>query len=384
MASKAELPSEWVRKRLDAVGSVVTGSTPPTAVRAYYGHDKMFVSPADLGETKYIGSTAKMLSLAGFARSRRIPAGATLFVCIGSTIGKVGLAADELATNQQINAVIPNGQVEEDFLYYAACTLSARVRQRASEQAVPLVNKTDFSAFEIPLPPKPEQRKIAGALNDADSAITTLERLIAKKRDTKQGMAQRLLTARSRLSGFSAPWQTRTLDELLSYEQPTPFLVRTTKQLERGRVPVLTAGKTFVLGYTNENHGIYRAHPVIIFDDFTTASKFVNFDFKAKSSAMKILSARNGISPRFVYERMQLISVPLGEHKRHWISEYRQLKIDVPEAKEQEAIARVLQDAEAEIAVLSQKLTKMCDLRQGMLQVLLSGRIRLPAVEAAA
>ena len=70
-------------------------------------------------------------------------------------------------------------------------------------------------------------------------------------------------------------------------------MVTDTEYSEKGNIPVLTAGKTFVLGYTHEEHGIFRSLPVIIFDDFTTASKYVDFPFKAKSSAMKMLVARN-------------------------------------------------------------------------------------------
>jgi type I restriction enzyme, S subunit len=234
----------------------------------------------------------------------------------------------------------------------------------------------------IVLPSALEQRAIADALSDTDELIASIERLITKKRAIKQGMMQELLTGRYRLPGFDEPWNSRRLFEMLSYEQPGRFLVRTSKQLESGRIPVLTAGKTFVLGYTNEIFGIYKAHPVIIFDDFTTASKFVDFNFKAKSSAMKILSARPGTDLRFIYERMQLIDFPLGDHKRYWISEYSQQQISVPDEAEQVAIAAVLQDCTNEIRSLEARLAKTIAVKQGMIQELLTGRIRLPVKEA--
>jgi type I restriction enzyme S subunit len=375
---------KWPSVRLDAVGNIVTGSTPPTADRSYYGHEVMFVSPADLGATKYIRRSAKMLSAKGFARCRRIPSGSTLFVCIGSTIGKIGLAGEDLATNQQINSIVPNGRVDSEFLYYAAATLSSQVQNQAGEQAVPIVSKSRFAEFEIPLPALAEQRKIATALRDADDLVASLECLITKKQAIKQGMMQELLTGRTRLPGFDGTWLRRPLGEVLSYEQPTPYLVKTAKQLEAGRVPVLTAGKTFLLGYTNELYGVYTAHPVIIFDDFTTASQYVDFDFKAKSSAMKILSARPGADLRFLYERMQLIDFPLGDHKRYWISEYSKQEIEVPLEAEQLAISRIIGDSDRELAVLNARLVKARDIKQGMMQELLSGRTRLPVQEAVA
>ena len=154
-------------------------------------------------------------------------------------------------------------------------------------------------------------------------------------------------------------WRTWRLGELLKYEQPGRYLVRSTEYSEQGKYPVLTAGKTFVLGYTNEPNGAYTNHPVIIFDDFTTASKYVDFDFKAKSSAMKMLTARAGVADlRFVYERMQLIKYPIFDHKRRWIAEFSKLEIEAPELVEQTAIAEVAHDLADHIATLERLIAK--------------------------
>jgi type I restriction enzyme S subunit len=248
--------------------------------------------------------------------------------------------------------------------------------------AIPHISPRDIRDFEIEVPKsRGEQRRISQALRDAGDLIVSLERLIVKKSDIKQGMMQQLLTGRTRLPGFEAPWSRRRLADLLRYEQPGRFLVRTTQHLETGRVPVLTAGKTFLLGYTNDTEGIYTAHPVIIFDDFTTASKYVDFEFKAKSSAMKILSVNTAANLRFVYERMQLIDFPVGDHKRHWISEYSKQELLVPSEDEQTAIAEILAVADLERATLRERLEKARFFKQGMMQELLTGRIRLPAAE---
>ncbi|MFE7748393.1 hypothetical protein [Streptomyces sp. NPDC057428] len=240
------------------------------------------------------------------------------------------------------------------------------------------MNLPAVAALTTVAPPLPEQTRIAEALLDADGHIAALERLIVKKQAVKQGLMQQLLTGKTRLPGFTEPWSARSLGDLLAYEQPGRYLVRTTKQLDAGRVPVLTAGKTFILGFTNELHGIYEAHPVVIFDDFTTASKYVDFDFKAKSSAMKILSPKGSVCLRFIYERMQLIDFPLGDHKRYWISEYSKQELLVPGEEEQAAIAQVLADADDEIDALKVRVAKARSIKQGMMQELLTGRKRLP------
>lgn len=147
---------------------------------------------------------------------------------------------------------------------------------------------------------------------------------------------------------------------------------------------MLTAGKTFILGYTNETKGVYRGRPVIIFDDFTTSSKYVDFDFKVQSSAIKLLTPRGDVNLRFIYELMQILDFQLGDHKRYWISEYGNQMVRVPGRPEQDAIASVLADADTEVNLLSQRLGKAKAVKQGMMQELLTGRTRLPVHEAAA
>jgi len=154
-------------------------------------------------------------------------------------------------------------------------------------------------------------------------------------------------------------WEVKKLGDLLDYEQPTSYLVKNTKYSNSSSIPVLTAGKTFILGYTDENFGVFQDLPVIIFDDFTTASRFIDFPFKVKSSAMKMLKAKSKeVNLRLVYELMQLIDFTVADHKRHWISEYQNLEIAIPDSQEQQAIAQVLSDMDREITALEQRRDK--------------------------
>lgn len=149
----------------------------------------------------------------------------------------------------------------------------------------------------------------------------------------------------------------RALGDVLSYEQPTKYLVASTDYSPDHETPVLTAGQTFVLGYTDETDGIYQASPrdpVIIFDDFTTAFKWVDFPFKAKSSAMKMLTLRPDAPTtlRFVWYAMQLIRYSPQDHARQWISTYSSFTVPLPPLDIQREIVRVLdlfQSLEAEL-----------------------------------
>lgn len=240
------------------------------------------------------------------------------------------------------------------------------------------LSKNNFEKSYILVPEtNSEQNKIALCLSNIDTLISQLEVLIEKKKAIKQGAMQELLTGKRRLKGFKEPWVEKRLGDILDYEQPTPYLVTTSDYFENG-IPVLTAGKTFILGYTHENFGIFNKFPVIIFDDFVTESKYVDFPFKAKSSAMKMLSLKNDEDNlRFVYEVMQAIDFPMTDHKRYWIAEYSQLVIKMPSPQEQSAIANILLGMDNDISSLEIKRSKYCAIKQGMMQQLLTGKIRL-------
>ena len=146
------------------------------------------------------------------------------------------------------------------------------------------------------------------------------------------------------LVGEKVEW--KRLEDLINYEQPTKYIVSSTEYNDEFAIPVLTAGQTFILGYTNEMKGIYEANtenPVIIFDDFTTSNHWVDFKFKVKSSALKILKSKNmNVNLRYCYHYMKTIKLDITEHKRMWISRYSQIKIPIPSLETQEKIVKIL------------------------------------------
>ena len=146
------------------------------------------------------------------------------------------------------------------------------------------------------------------------------------------------------LDGIHVEWG--VLGDFADYEQPTKYLVESNNYNDKFTIPVLTAGKTFILGYTDEKEGIYRAsqNPVIIFDDFTTANKWVDFDFKAKSSAMKMITSKDESKALLKYIYYWLNTLPSGlvngDHKRQWISNYSNKQIPIPPLEIQKEIGR--------------------------------------------
>lgn len=152
------------------------------------------------------------------------------------------------------------------------------------------------------------------------------------------------------------------LGELLSYKQPADYIVESTDYDDSYKTPVLTAGKSFIIGYTNETKGIYTKLPVIIFDDFTTSSQYVDFPFKVKSSAMKILSVNSEIADlKYLFYKMQTIQFDSANHKRYWISEYSKIKLDLPTLTEQQRIVNRIETMFAKLDQAQEKAQAVLD-----------------------
>jgi len=183
---------EWVEKKLGEIGQIITGNTPSTTDLDNYGGNKLFVSPADISEERYVVRTKTTLSIQGFRKTKTIEANSILFVCIGSTIGKIAQNKFECATNQQINSIIPYREYSNDFVYSALENSSSRIAILAGNHAVPIINKTLFSSILIRFPSLPEQQKIAACLSSLDELITAHSKKLDALKKHKKGLMQQL------------------------------------------------------------------------------------------------------------------------------------------------------------------------------------------------
>ena len=215
-----EFGEEWDKTTIGGLGKIVTGSTPSPSVSAYYGGKIPFFSPSDVPESGGLTSfSQKTLTNLGFAQTRRVPALSTLFVCIGSTIGKVGMTVLESGTNQQINAVIPGSKSDPHFVHFALVRAAPKIRKLTAVQAVPIVNKSTFQKAKIRRPTLPEQKKIAAFLGAVDARIAGAR----EKRDLletyKRGLMQALFSRALRFTredGTAFPdWEEKRLGEVL-------------------------------------------------------------------------------------------------------------------------------------------------------------------------
>ncbi|PAM96383.1 hypothetical protein B4N84_02880 [Flavobacterium sp. IR1] len=182
---------EWIEKSLGSVAEIVTGSTPITSETINYNGNKLFVSPADINDSRYVIKTKNTLSDIGFSKIRKIKANSVLFVCIGSTIGKIAQNKFECATNQQLNSLIPFEENSSDFLYSILDFNSTKIASLAGNHAVPIINKTSFSTIKLGFPPTSnEQQKIGACLLFLDDLITAQMDKLEQLKLHKKGLIQ--------------------------------------------------------------------------------------------------------------------------------------------------------------------------------------------------
>ena len=331
-----EFSGEWKKCIIQDYGEVVTGNTPPTNNAEYYNNGSyLWASPADLGINKNVTDTKTKLSLSGFKKTRNVSKGSVLVTCIGSTIGKMGMATETMSSNQQINSVVVNDKNNSDFVYYAICRAFPRYLSEVGVQAVPILSKSNFEKLPNYTTSRDEQNKIGYFLSLLDERIATQNKIIEDLKKLKSAIRKRRFSLLK-----DEHTESFEINQLLTYEQPTPYIVANDEySKDTTLIPVLTANKGFILGYTDEDFGVYQKGECIIFDDFTMDAKYVSFPFKVKSSAIKILTARPCVNLRFMFEYLSYLELKSEEHKRHYISEIASLVIEVPSLKRQNKIA---------------------------------------------
>ena len=329
-------------------------------------------------------------------QSYGVPQVGDLMVTGVGTIGKVYIVKENDIFYYKDASVLcfenRYGTIISDFarIMIESPLLQEQIHSKTYGNTVDTITITTANEYLCALPPLPEQRRIIDKINIVSNVLTAidnhidklsidisnvkskildlairgklvpqdpndepasvlLERIKAEKEELiKQGKIKRDKKESVIFKGddnsyyekygekLPSGWVVTNFETLLSYEQPTNYIVKDTNYNSEYETPVLTAGKSFVLGYTDEKENIFSELPVIIFDDFTTESKFVDFPFKVKSSAMKILHINhNLVLPKYAFYLMQATEIDHDNHQRYWITTYSQEEIALPPLKEQ-------------------------------------------------
>lgn len=374
------IPEDW---EVMKIGEFIEFKNGLNKEKKFFGHGTPIINYMDVFNSRGInpkniyGKVFLNKSEIGTYNAKK---GDVFFTRTSETVDEIGITSVLLddSNDTVFSGFILRGREKShklDIEFKKYCFSEQSIRNQiistASYTTRALTNGRLLSQVLVKIPPLPEQTAIANALSDMDALIAQTEKLIEKKKAIKQGVMQELLKPKD-------GWVTKKLGEVLQYEQPTKYIVRSDNYSNDNSIPVLTAGKSFILGFTSEEFGVFSDTPTIIFDDFTTASQFVDFKFKVKSSAMKILKPKiSGINMLFMFEMLQNIHFPVADHKRHWIGEFQHMEVILPSIEIMYQLGNMIHDYKLQIQLEETKLQKLKNQKQGMMQALLTGKIRL-------
>ncbi|HAA6415127.1 TPA_asm: restriction endonuclease subunit S [Listeria monocytogenes] len=270
--------------------------------------------------------------------------------------------------------------MDNDFLaqFLRSPFFQHKLNMNASGGTAKGIGMKEFAKLSSYLPKDvKEQKKIGALLKTIDNIIALHQRKLEKIKALKTAYLSEMFPAegetkpKRRFGGFTDDWEEINLGDIIDYEQPTKYIVKSISYGDNFGIPVLTAGKSFRLGYTNEVYGIKNASlnlPVIIFDDFTTSSQYVDFSFKVKSSAIKILSLKKETADfYFVYNNLKNIKYLPQSHERHWISKFVKFKVYQPSYEEQTKIGNFLKQLDKTITIHQRKLQKLQNIKKAYL-----------------
>jgi len=354
-----------IKRKLCEVCEIVSGTTPKTGIKEYWDGDLNWITPAEISENDiFIKETERKITLKGAESCslRLMPKGTVLFSS-RAPIGKVAIADNPMYCNQGFKNFICSDIIFNKYLYYFLKYNHDYLNSLGRGATFKEISKSIISQVEILLPNIETQRQICKKLDNITKQIH-----LKKKQLQKYDLIVK--------SQFTEMFENKNfeqvlLSEVIDYEQPTKYIVASENYKDEYETPVLTAGKSFILGYTNETEGIYNGsiNPTLIFDDFTTDCKYVDFDFKVKSSAMKLLHLRNNSEQILYYfYAINKIRFKPENHQRHWISKFANFTIEKPPIEQQTQFANFVKHIDKLKFSIKQSIEKLENCYNSLMQ----------------
>ena len=334
---------DWCTSTIGENFRLSSGLTPSTKEKAYFNNGIIpWINSGEL-KNKYISFTENKLTLDAVKKHNlTIYPMDTMVIAIygleaAGVRGKASITKMDSTISQSCMAFNSLGNVLTQFMYYVykkeAQILGTRYAQGTKQQNL---SSDLLSSYKLLYPSKEEQLKIVNFLSLIDEKIETQSKIIDTLSSQKKQIRNLLFKDIHKNANCC-------IQDYVIYEQPQKYIVHSTDYLSYGKdyTPVLTANQSFILGYTLEKDGIYEKGDCIIFDDFTNENKYVDFPFKVKSSALKILQTKEGLMLKFFYEYLQFLNFESTDHKRHYLSEVAVTDISVPNLKEQTFVCKI-------------------------------------------
>ncbi len=397
MSGRQRFRDVWVSTRLGDVADIKSGGTPSTAIPEYWNGGIPWCTPTDITSTegRELTTTARTITREGLSAcgATLLPPG-TLLLCSRATVGHVKIATASVATNQGFKSLICGGSVGHEYLYYCLLTLADRMLDLATGSTFLEITKRGIENLKIRLPSLVEQRAIATVLSDLDELIESLETLIAKKHDIKQGAMQRLLAGTTRLPGFREEWEVRRLGDVaeLCMGQTPPRRDASCWGGQHVWLCVADLGRKTV--FDSKEHvsdvavsrmGLVRRGTLLMSFKLSVGRvAFAGCDLYTNEAICHFENVMADAG--FLYYALQ--RVRFAEYGRQAVKgvtlnsgTLARIEILFPPRSEQRAISQVLSAMDDEIAAIEGRLEKTRAIKEGMMQKLLTGGIRLPIPE---
>ena len=373
------IPKEWNVKRLSQLGTIYSGGTPDTENKEYWDGNIFWCTPSDITQlqSKYIQSTENKITNKGLQNSSAtlLPI-KSIIVCTRATIGNAAITNIELATNQGFKNIIPN-KCNTEWLFYSIIFNKLKLKRLGCGSTFLEISKKDFENFKLLAPPLEEQKKIAEILSTWDEAIEKQSKLIEKLELRKRGIMQRLLTGRTRLSGFTTPWQKVKLGDICSITTGKldanamnnngiyPFFtcakeVYKINQFAFDTEALLISGNGEHLGYVHYYKGKFNAYQrTYVLNNFTQDIFYMFYTLKQNLPKRILQTKSSSNTPYIIMETLT------------------NMEIILPDNQEQKSIANTLTTIDEEINIQVKKLETFRTQKCGLMQQLLTGKTRV-------
>jgi len=391
------LPEDWEVIRLGELGEIITGNTPSKKVKEYWENgDIDFIKPPDL-QNRYITTFSERISSIAKSKARMVPKDSILVSCIG-IIGRAGYTLKTIAFNQQINAIVPNDNIHNLFLFFTLQEQVEQMNKLKSSTTVPIINKAKFSEIKVPLPPPPEQKAIAYVLSTIQEAKEKTEKVIQAAKELKKSLMKHLFTygpvsldeakkiklKKTEIGHLPENWEVIRLGKVIEvYDKARIPLSSNERKKMQGIYPY--CGANGIIDYIDDY--IFEGEYILLAEDGGFWSRFQNTAYIMKgkfwvNNHAHIIKALNDktINSFILY---WLIYEDVGKYtsgttrKKLTQSIMKQMPIPLPPLTEQYKIASILSTIDQKIEAEENKKKALDELFKSMLHNLMTAKVRV-------
>ena len=395
-----KIPKDWGVFELSQIGGIITGTTPSTKVEEYWGKGYPFVTPTDYSGEKYVYETERTVTKHGAEKARLIPKDSIMVVCIAS-VGEVAMASIECITNQQINTIVCNQETDQHYVYYAMAFSKNRLKRWAGITTSPIIKKSLFEKFPLPLPPLSEQKKIAEILSTVDQGIEKVDEAIKKTQRLKNGLMQELLTKgighkefkETEVGRIPKEWEVTIIKEIGEVITGTTPSTKVKEYWGKG-YPFITPTDFSNSKYVHKTQrsvtreGFKEARLIPKDSVLVTCIASIGEVSMASSDCItnqqiNSIVCKGGINPHYIYYTMTFRKGIL----RRWAgvttspiikkSFFEQFPIPLPPTIEQQEIAEILNTVDKRLELLRNRKERLERTKKGLMNDLLAGRVRV-------